>query len=53
VEEHVFILESYFKTISNAHGKQSFFEKSRRQTQVKSAFKKKKIKFRATGSQES
>ena len=27
VEEHVFILESYFKTMSYAHCRQSFFEK--------------------------
>jgi hypothetical protein len=29
VEERVFILESYLKTMSNAHCKQSFFEKFR------------------------
>jgi len=29
VEEHVFILESYFKTMSYAHCRQSFFEKFR------------------------
>ena len=29
VEEHVYILESYLKTMSYAHCKQSFFEKFR------------------------
>jgi hypothetical protein len=29
VEERVFILESYFKTLSYAHYRQSFFEKFR------------------------
>jgi hypothetical protein len=29
VEERVFILESYLKTMSNAHCRQSFFEKFR------------------------
>jgi len=29
VEERVFILESYLKTMSYAHCRQSFFEKSR------------------------
>jgi len=29
VEEHVFILESYLKTMSYAHCRQSFFEKFR------------------------
>jgi hypothetical protein len=29
VEEHVFILESYLKTISYSHCRQSFFEKFR------------------------
>jgi hypothetical protein len=37
VEELVFILESYLKTMSYAHCKQSFFEKFRRQAPVKSA----------------
>jgi hypothetical protein len=37
VEEHVFILESYLKTMSYAHCRQTFFEKLRRQAQVKSA----------------
>ena len=37
VEERVFILESYLKTMSYAHCTQSFFEKFRRQAPVKSA----------------
>jgi hypothetical protein len=40
VEERVFILESYLKTMSCAHSKQSFFEKFRRQAPVKSAIAK-------------
>ena len=40
VEEHVFILESYLKTMSYAHCRQSFFEKFRRQAPVKSAIAK-------------
>jgi hypothetical protein len=40
VEEHVFILESYLKTMSYAHCRQSFFEKIRRQAPVKSAIVK-------------
>jgi hypothetical protein len=40
VEERVSILESYLKTISYAHCRQSFFEKFRRQAPVKSAFAK-------------
>jgi hypothetical protein len=40
VEERVFIFESYFKTLSYAHCKQSFFEKFRRQALVKSAIAK-------------
>ena len=39
-EEHVFILESYLKTMSYAHCRQSFFEKFRRQAPVKSAIAK-------------
>jgi hypothetical protein len=35
VEERVFILESYLKTMSYAHCRQSFFEKFRRKTPVK------------------
>jgi hypothetical protein len=49
VEERVFILESYFKTMSYPHCRQSFFEKCRRQAPVKSATSK-MIKFRETGS---
>jgi hypothetical protein len=37
VEERVFILESYLKTISYTHCRQSFLEKFRRQAPVKSA----------------
>ena len=40
VEERVFILESYLKTMSYAHRRQSFFEKFRRQAPVKSAIAK-------------
>ena len=40
VEERVFILESYLKTMSYAHCMQSFFEKFRRQAPVKSAIAK-------------
>jgi len=40
VEERVFILESYLKTTSYAHFRQSFFEKFRRQAPVKCAFAK-------------
>jgi hypothetical protein len=40
VEEHVFILESYFKTMSYTHCRQSFFEKFKRQAPVKSAIVK-------------
>jgi len=47
VEECVFILESYLKTMSYAHCRQSFFEKFRSQAPVKSAIAK---KFHATGS---
>jgi len=52
VEERVFILESYFKTMSYAHCRQSFFEKFRRQAPVKSAIAKMIKKFRETGSNE-
>jgi hypothetical protein len=34
VEERIFILESYLKTMSYAHCRQSFFEKFRRQAPV-------------------
>jgi hypothetical protein len=50
VEERVFILESYSKTMSYAHCRQSFFEKFRRQAPVKSAIAKMIKKFRETGS---
>jgi hypothetical protein len=40
VEERVFILESYLKTMSYAHCRQSFFEKFRWQAPVKSAIPK-------------
>jgi hypothetical protein len=40
VEERVFILESYLKTMSYAHCRQSFFEKFRRQAPVKCAIAK-------------
>jgi hypothetical protein len=50
VEKHVFILESYLKTASYSHSRQSFFEKFRRQAPVKSAIAKSIKKFRETGS---
>jgi hypothetical protein len=51
VEEHVFILESYLKTMPYVHCRQGFFfEKFRRQTPVKSAVAKIIKKFRETGS---
>ena len=40
VEERVFIVESYLKTMSYAHCRQSFFEKFWRQAPVKSAITK-------------
>jgi hypothetical protein len=40
VEKRVFILESYLKTMSYAHCRQSSFEKFRRQVPVKSAIVK-------------
>jgi hypothetical protein len=49
IEERVFILESYFKTMSYAHCRQSFFEKFRRQAPVKSAVAKMIKKFRERG----
>ena len=52
VEERVFILESYLKTMSYAHCRQSFFEKFRRQAPVKSAIAKTIKKFREKGSNE-
>ena len=50
VEERVFILESYLKTISYAHCRQSFFQNFRRQAPVKSAVAKMIKQFRETGS---
>jgi hypothetical protein len=46
VEERVFILESYLKTMTYTHCRQSFFEKFRRQAPVKSAIAKMVTKFR-------
>jgi len=40
VEERVFILESYLKTMSYVHSRQSFFEKFGKQAPVKSAIVK-------------
>jgi hypothetical protein len=40
VEETVFILKSYLKTMSHAHCRQSFFEKFKMQAPVKSAIAK-------------
>jgi hypothetical protein len=40
VEERVFLLESYLKTMSYAHCKQCFFKKFRRQALVKRAIAK-------------
>jgi len=50
VEERVFILESYLKTMSYAHCRQSFFDKFRRQAPVKSVIVKMIKQFRKTGS---
>jgi hypothetical protein len=50
VEERVFILKSYLKTMSYTHCRQSFFEKIRRQAPVKNAIAKIINKFRETGS---
>jgi hypothetical protein len=50
VEERVFILESYLKTMSYTHCGQSFFEKFRRQAPVESAIAKMIKKFREIGS---
>jgi hypothetical protein len=50
VEERLFILESYLKTMSYAHCRQRFFEKFRRQAPVKSAVEKIIKNFRETGS---
>jgi hypothetical protein len=46
VEERVFILKSYLKTMSYAHCRQSFFEKFRRQAPVKRAIAKIIKKYR-------
>jgi hypothetical protein len=46
VEERVFILENYLKTMPYAHCGQSSFEKFRRQAPVKSAIAKIIKKFR-------
>jgi hypothetical protein len=50
VEERVFILESYLKTMSYAHCIKSFSEKFRRKAPVKSVIAKMIKKFRETGS---
>jgi hypothetical protein len=50
VQERVFILESYLKTMSYAHCRQSFFEKFWRQAPVKSASENMIKKFHETGS---
>ena len=50
VEEHVFTLESYLKTMSYVHCRQSFYEKFGRQAPVKSAIAKMIKKFHKTGS---
>jgi len=52
VEERVFILECYLKTMPYAHCRQSFLEKFGRQAPVKSAIAKMIKKFRKTGSNE-
>jgi hypothetical protein len=48
VEERVFISDSYLKTMSYVHCRQSFFEKFIRQAPVKSAIAKMIKKFRET-----
>jgi hypothetical protein len=50
VEERVFILDSYLKTMSYVHCRQSFLKKIRRQAPVKNAIAKMIKKFRETGS---
>ena len=50
VEERVFILESYLKTMSYVHCRQSFLKKFGRQAPVKSAIAKMMKEFRKTGS---
>jgi hypothetical protein len=46
VEERVFILKSYLKTMSYAHCRQSCFEEFRRQAPVKSALAKNDSKMK-------
>jgi hypothetical protein len=48
MEERVFILESYLKTMSYAQCRQSFFDKFSRQAPVKSAIAKMIKKFHET-----
>jgi hypothetical protein len=50
VEERLFILEIYLKTMSYAHCRQSFFENIIRQAPVKSTIAKIIKNFRETGS---
>jgi hypothetical protein len=50
VEERVFILKSYLKTMSYAHCRQSFFKQFRRKAPVKSVIAKMIKKFPKTGS---
>jgi hypothetical protein len=50
VEECVFIFESYLKTMSYSHCRQSFFEQFRRPAPVKNAIAKMIKKFREIGS---
>jgi len=47
-ERTCLILESYLKTMSHVHCRQSFFEKFGRQVPVKSAIAKMSKKFRKT-----
>jgi len=50
VEEHIFILESYLKTMSYSTVDKDFFEKFRKQAPVKSAIAKMIKKLRKTRS---
>jgi hypothetical protein len=50
IEERVFILEIYLKTMSKAYCRQSFFENFKKQVPVKGAIVKMIEKFRETGS---
>jgi hypothetical protein len=52
MEERVFTLKIYLKTMSYAHCRQGFFEKFRRQAPVKSAIAKMIKKFSERGSNE-